>query len=218
VIIFAIWGLLVIVGCSLLQLLWMAGSEIREAMKSRATPAVVVTPGVAAAERVLSSPLAELIAEAERKAIAMHSPLAGDPHEAQVVANPVRTAEVTSLVGGGVSHVPVEVTAIGDREPMYLYPEAVGGSVIRPATPDRLVYDLQDRRQMLWEEAKSLYATVSDLQRTFTRREQALWDRLEAEINAIDGRLAACHRNTTCGPGKPSPPSRRQTGHTPEPG
>jgi hypothetical protein len=147
-----------------------------------------------------------MIAEAERKAIAMHSPLPmhspGDPQLIiPVVANPVRTTWV------GQPTVSATLSWNGSYT-----------AVIRPATPDRLIYDLQDRRQMLWEEAKSLYATVSDLQRTFTRREQALWDRLEAEINAIDGRLAACHRNTTCGPGKPSPLSRRQTGHTPEPG
>jgi hypothetical protein len=252
VVIFVIWGLLFIVGCSLLQLLWTAGTEIRDARKpkpvSLAEKVAAVWFDVAKAEREAFRPLADVIAEAERKAIAMHSPLAGDPHEVQVVANPVRTVEVTSLVGGGVSHVPaettaqfthcrpgtpckhwhdhrdyrnypsystqIEVTAFGDREPMYLHP---GENVIRPAMTV-LEADLRDRSKWLREELKSIADTAAAYGRAFTRDEGVLCERLIAELDDVDRRLAVCRRNTTSGPGKPSRQSRPQTGHTPDPG
>jgi hypothetical protein len=216
--IYMIWGLLFIVGCSLLQLLWMVGTEIRDTVKSRAAPAVVVTVtiDVAAAEREVFRPLADMIAEAERKAIAMHSPLPGDPHQAQVVANSVKVTEVISLVGGGVIHVQaeataghaIEVTAIGDREPIYLYP---GENIVRPAMKDTETR-LRERRLELRQELEML----SD--DPWAPWDHAQFDRALAEYEVIEKRLEAiarCRRNTTTGPGKPSPQSKRQTGHTP---
>jgi hypothetical protein len=193
--IYMIWGLLFIVGCSLLQLLWMVGTEIRDTVKSRAAPAVVVTVtfDVAAAEREVFRPLADMIAEAERKAIAMHSPLPGDPHHVQ--------AEATA------GHA-IEVTAIGDREPIYLYP---GENIVRPAMKDTETR-LRERRLELRQELEML----SD--DPWAPWDHAQFDRALAEYEVIEKRLEAiarCRRNTTTGPGKPSPQSKRQTGHTP---
>jgi hypothetical protein len=75
-------------------------------------------------------PVEEVVRWAERRAIAEVCPLDGDPHQAQVVANPPATEEVVSLIGGGVSRVRVEITAqiIFSGPPM-----SGGGGWIPPA-------------------------------------------------------------------------------------
>jgi hypothetical protein len=83
---------------------------------------------VARLQEELARPLADVVGEAERKAIAAHSPLKGIDHavdKAQVVdctrSDPRLFAppeEVVSLIGGGSTYV--EVTAIGDRERSYI--------------------------------------------------------------------------------------------------
>jgi hypothetical protein len=223
-------------------------------------------PAVARLEKELSVPLAELIAEAERKAIAMHSPLAlHPPQDARlfipIVANPPMTIEVVSVVGGGVSRFPAEITAgqplsgRGGFTPMLTptdtdsTPYSTQLADLSPASPPvpvghytidnnshfsschpgqpcqhyvpgmaRLEADLLARSRWLREELKSIMDTAEAYGRVLSNGEHMFCDRLIAELDDTDRRLAACRRNTTSGPGKPSRQSKPQTGHTPEPG
>lgn len=87
---------------------------------------------VARLSEVLARPLADLIAEGERKAIAMRYPLKGNPAEATVVLPPAPEPVISVGPGEGVCYV--ETTAIGDRERSFLpagstYTHFTGGSV-----------------------------------------------------------------------------------------
>jgi hypothetical protein len=234
-------------------------------------------PAVARLEKELSVPLAELIAEAERKAIAIHSPLAWhSPKDAQliipVIQNPPMTIEVVGVVGGGASRFPVEVTdqilnsfgipppvigtdgrPIGGQgyTPMLMpasdsTPYSTQLADLSPASPPvpvghytidnashfsschpgqdcqhyvpgmaRLEADLFDRSKWLRQELKSIMDTADAYGRAITLDEQRLCERLTAEYYDTDRRLAACRRNITSGPGKPSRQSKPQTGRTP---
>ncbi len=166
--------------------------------------------GVAEMEEGLKRPLADIVAEAERKAIAIHSPLAGDARRVELFTPPVRHPfdpcylpncpearsqhEHVEVLGAGQYIVPlqpkanlgrrggIEVTAIGDRERTFLDPD------------EHLTRVIRDRRLKVWGQARDLAARAESAGRPFTKPEQSEWDYLVAMLDALDRKLEKIYR------------------------
>lgn len=163
-------------------------------------PAPPISARTKELEAAVKPTLAELVATAERIVIAGAHPLAGDPHQAQVVHNrpdptwhPAQweVVPVTGVPDPTVitTHQMIEVTAIGDRERSWV-----------PAAPSRVLPNhirnpllcLREERVKLWGQAKRL-ATMSQY-RAFTHYEIQEWDMLNAMLDDIDKRIAVYQR------------------------
>lgn len=162
---------------------------------------------IAALEREAFAPLAPLIAEAERKAIAMHSPLPGGPHLAQVI--PAHTMqhpfdpchlpgcrqarsqhEHVEVIGAGS----YEVTAFGDRERSFLPgPPLSGGGGFPIQIPfaarnhQERIRILRNERLRAWDACRLLVSH----QHPLTDSEQNAYDMNMAVLDCIDRRLSA---------------------------
>lgn len=148
--------------------------------------------------------LAPLIAEAERKAIAMHCPLKGDPHQARVTSlSPIEARGGFPIqLGGGaggsstinVAHLgynSIEVTAFGDRERSYVPGPSPGYDRGR-------LQALQERRQWVLGQIWTL-ATLDIARKNhrFTPAQMAEREILYAELKDIDRRIYEIRRNAT---------------------
>jgi hypothetical protein len=151
---------------------------------------------VARLQEKLKRPLAELVAEAERKAIATHSPLKGDPAEAEVKDCTVSDRrlfappeEVVSLIGGGSTYI--DVTAFGDRERRYIRTNESGHVCQRhvPAPEPEVLRKLRERRMQVFEQLKRVAEAANLTNRAFTDEEMGQWDCLNEETGVLDRRI-----------------------------
>lgn len=173
---------------------------------------------VARLQAGLRRPLADLVAEAERKAIAAFSPLDGDPHQATV-----RDCWVSDRRQFPIPREAIEVTAMGDREPRYVMGPGVsvsGGNVTNVSgqcvpvmaggggsggttsfnhvVPEPAVLArLRERRWKVWTAAKLLADTAAGTGRIFSAEEVELWDKFNEEIQVLDARIKAVLKVTT---------------------
>jgi HK97 family phage major capsid protein len=74
---------------------------------------------------------------------------------------------------GRLGHLAIQATTIQERNAM----------------PGEVVKRLRDRRLNVWEEAKKLADSAAEESRSFSGEEQDSWDRLNAELDALDRRI-----------------------------
>lgn len=168
---------------------------------------------LAKAEAELERPLADVIAEAERKAIAMHNPIpgtTGTPYywigqvklHSPPVQHPFDPCQYANCPKARSEHehvqiIPtgntvIETTAFGDRERSYIDAapysvqlQAAGGSYIKGKRQA-----LQDRRRWVYEQIRYLAAVDATRgRRPYTAAEMAEWDMLYAELNELNRRI-----------------------------
>lgn len=154
-------------------------------------------------EEETARPLRKVIAEAERRAIAQHCPLDGDPRQAKVIGLEelgswrVSGVPLSGGGGGGVSSTSV-VYHLSRKAAL----EGVPLSVTTTALPDGTTgaaYSaaLRDMREDVLREMTVLAGTAAGEGHqftVFTGAEQILWDDLEARLGVIDARLRELYR------------------------
>lgn len=154
---------------------------------------------LAKTEAELNRPLAEVIAEAERKAIAIHSPLAGDPALATVVDLTPAPSVILPVAGYTIDNVAsrsfrsadIEVTALGDRERSFI----PGGGfpvqgIFRGTYNDGVKETLMERHRYLLQQVRDYNRSP----RKHTEEEHEYLMLLGAELDQIRRRLSAIRK------------------------
>lgn len=175
--------------------------DIAWAFREDADPAAV-----ARLQKELARPLADMVREAERKAIAMFSPLEGDPAKAGVKDCTISDRrlfappeEVVSLIGGGSTYIPLRGQSRTNESGHVNVTHWAGGAggsgsfgggggTSPPPEPEALCR-LRERRLQAHQQLWLLADAASREGRPFTDAEVDAYGWLSEEMRFMDERI-----------------------------